>query len=372
MTTAGGDSSLLRRLNTTAVLRVLYGGGEFTLSELVRATAVTRATVENALATLIRQGWAQEVPPAADGRRPVGRPARRYRFRSEAGCVLGLDIGVHKVLAVAADLHGVVRAVRQTEVASDLAPAQRLAAATALGQRTRRAAGFEAARVRAVGAGATGVVNAEGTVILSDLLPGWAGTELAVSLAADFGVPAAAGNDTNLAALAEHWRGASAGVRDVLHLHAGHEISAGLVIGGRLHRGRHGAAGELGILPASGWPDTPRRLRETWGADVEGLFAAARARDTKALQALRSFCDRLAQGAAALVLAVDPELVVLGGGLSRAGVLLADPLRRRLRELCLFPVRVAVSELGVEAVALGAVRLAMDEVEKELFATSAG
>ncbi|MQY11202.1 N-acetyl-D-glucosamine kinase [Streptomyces sp. RB5] len=367
MTTAGGDSSLLRRLNTTAVLRTLYGGGPFTLSELVRATAVTRATVENALAALVRQGWAAEVPPAADGRRPVGRPPRRYRFRAESGCVVGLDIGAHKVLAVVADLGGEVRAVRQTAVARDVLPEDRLAAAWKLGHRARRAAGFEADQVRAVGVGATGVVNAAGTVLVSELLPGWAGTELPVELGKSFGAPVAAGNDTNVALLAEHWRGVAAGARDVLFLHAGHEISAGLLIGGRVHQGRHGAAGEIGMLPAAGWSDTARAMSEGWGEDIGALFEAARSRDAKAVESLRRFCEGLTHGAAAMVLAVDPELVVLGGGLSRAGDLLADPLRRGLREACLFPVPVAVSELGVEAVALGAVRLALDEVERELF-----
>ncbi|MGC5413247.1 MarR family transcriptional regulator, partial [Streptomyces sp. DT225] len=69
MKIAGGDSSLLRRLNSVAVLRVLYEAPSLTLTELVRSTAVTRATVENALTGLVGQGWVEEVAPPADGRR---------------------------------------------------------------------------------------------------------------------------------------------------------------------------------------------------------------------------------------------------------------------------------------------------------------
>ncbi|GAA4623119.1 hypothetical protein GCM10023196_018010 [Actinoallomurus vinaceus] len=67
------------------------------------------------------------------------------------------------------------------------------------------------------------------------------------------------------------------------------------------------------------------------------------------------------------MLTMDPELVVLGGGLSGAGELLAGPLREELAELCLFPVRVEPSTLGAESPALGAVRLALDHVERALF-----
>ncbi|MBU3863190.1 helix-turn-helix domain-containing protein, partial [Streptomyces sp. 4503] len=129
MSITGGDSSLLRRLNQAAVLRALHEAEELTLTELVNAAAVTRATVENALTGLAEQRLVEEVAPeAVGGRRQIGRPAKRYRFRAESGCVLGLDIGVHKVLAVAADLRGEVLGVRRASVQPSLPAQERLAA----------------------------------------------------------------------------------------------------------------------------------------------------------------------------------------------------------------------------------------------------
>ncbi|WBB62448.1 ROK family protein [Streptomyces sp. WMMC500] len=366
MTLAGGDSSLLRRLNAAAVLRALYETRSATLTELVKVTGSARATVENALTGLVGQGWAAEIAPATDGVRTVGRPAKRYRFRAEAGCVLGFDIGVHKALAVVADLRGEVLGVRRTAVTPELTPAQRLAATRALGNRALRGAGLSAGEVQAVGVGTTGIVDSGGRVAISGRLPNWAGTDLATALAEAFGAEVSAGNDARLAALAEHWRGIAADARNVVYVHAGRRIAAALLIDGRPYAGEHGAAGEIGVLASSRWDTAPGRLLERFG-DAEALFGAVREEDPKAQAALEKFADEMVQGVAALVLITDPQLVAVGGGLSRAGDLLTEPLRRRLADLCLFPVPVAASTLGDEAVALGGVRLALDAVERRLF-----
>ncbi|GAA1366847.1 ROK family transcriptional regulator [Streptomyces beijiangensis] len=361
---------MLRRLNAAAVLRVLYEAQSLTLTELVQSTAVTRATVENALAGLTEQSWVEEVAPDADGPRQVGRPAKRYRFRAEAGCVLGLDIGVHTVRAVVTDLKGEVLGVRHTAVTPGLPGAERIAAARVLGRRALRGCDRTTAEVRAVGIGTTGIVDASGKVTLSALLPDWAGTDLCAALAEPFDAPVVVGNDSKLAALGEHWKGAAAAARDVLYIHAGRGISAGMLIDAKVHAGRRGAAGEIGNLPASRWHTAPARLLGWTGegqGDAEALFAAVRERDPRALRILEQYADDLVQGVAAMVLALDPELVVVGGGVARAGDLLLDPLRSRLDGLVLFPVEVVASTLGDRSVALGAVRLALDEVEKQLF-----
>ncbi|MFB8036983.1 ROK family protein [Streptomyces sp. NPDC056004] len=370
MTIAGGDASLLRKVNAAASLHALYQVEAATFTELVKATGSSRVTVENAVAGLVDQGWVTEAAlgETASGR-PVGRPAKRYRFRAEAGCLLGLDIGVHQAVAAVTDLRGQVLGVRRTAVGPSLSPADRLTAARTLGHRTLRGAGLDAAAVKAVGVGTSGVVDSAGVVTLSGWLPDWAGTDLVAAFAEPFGAPVAAGNDARLAALAEQWRGAAAGVQDVLYIHVGRRISAGLVIGGRVHTGRHGAAGEIGVLHSTRWDTALCRLLARW-ADAEALFAAAHAADRQALAALDDFADDLAQGVAAMVLTMDPEMVVVGGGLSRGGSLLTGPLADRLARLCLFPIEVAASGLGDEAAALGGVRLALDAVERELFDVS--
>ncbi|MEU6506849.1 ROK family protein [Streptomyces sp. NPDC046942] len=98
------------------------------------------------------------------------------------------------------------------------------------------------------------------------------------------------------------------------------------------------------------------------GADAEAVFSAAPS-DLEAADAVRAYASTLANGISALVLTLDPDLVVIGGGLSRAGDQLLQPLRDRVNELCLTAPRTEVSELGDESVALGAVRTALDHID---------
>jgi len=176
--------------------------------------------------------------------------------------------------------------------------------------------------------------------------------------------------------LAEHWRGAARDTSDVVYLLVGRSISLGLLLGGKLHAGYNGAAGEIGILRDLGWYTALDRFL-SYGKDdpaagpsseaAKRVFDAVRRGDRGAKAVVAAFVADLATGVAATVLTVDPQLVVIGGGLSQAGDLLAEPLRAQLTRLCLFPVQVETSILGDESVALGAIRLALDHVEAELF-----
>ncbi|OKI25683.1 ROK family transcriptional regulator [Streptomyces sp. CB03911] len=356
----GGDPALLRRLNVEAVLRVLRNAEPMTLTQIGRAASLSRQTVDVVIAELDEAGWIEEVAPE----RSIGRPARRYRFRAEAGHVLGIDVGVASARMVLADLDGTVLASRRTEIAPGLGGPGR----------TERmhdcAAAFLAehpgARLRGLCLGVPAIVDAHGRIRLSTPLPEWSGTDLATIAGTWFGCPAHVENDANLAALAEHWRGAARNADDFIQLIAGKRSGAGMMLGGRLHRGRGGAAGEIGALAVLGWEgDAMNDVRAA--PDPAQIFADAAAGDTTATARVDRFSRVLAQGIAAMVLTVNPDLVVIGGGLSQAGEALAGPVRSHLDKLCLDPPQVAASTLGTEAVALGAARLALEHLNVELF-----
>jgi predicted NBD/HSP70 family sugar kinase len=171
-------------------------------------------------------------------------------------------------------------------------------------------------------------------------------------------------NDCKAAALAETWRGVAKYASDLVFILSGLRTGAGLIIGGRLHRGFANAAGEIGALPAVGWTRAPDHLA-AWpsGSDI---FAAARAGDRAALTAIRRYVKDLALGVSALVLTLDPELVVIGGGFSRSADVLIEPLRRELDRWCLRTPEIRVSTLADEGVALGAAKLVLDHVTSEL------
>jgi len=224
-----------------------------------------------------------------------------------------------------------------------------------------RAARLGKDQLWATGVATTGFVDAAGKVMLSDALPEWTGLDLAAHVAGRVPGPVLVGNDSKLAALAETWRGVARYASDVVFILSGLRTGAGLIIGGRLHRGFGNAAGEIGALPAVGWTRAPEHLAGwTTGSDI---FAAARAGDGEAVAAVRRYVEDLALGVSALVLALDPELVVIGGGFSRSADVLIEPLRRELDRWCLRTPEIRISTLGDEGVALGAAKLALDSIE---------
>ncbi|ALM43059.1 ROK family protein [Streptomyces albidoflavus] len=371
----GGDPSLLRRINSAVVLHALRGTECATLTEITRVTGLSRPTVEGVVEGQIEAGLVVEVAAEEGAARRQGRPARRFRFRAEAGYLLGLEIGSHRVSAVLSDLDGRILGTSQKPVLASAPADERLERLRATVADLLRRTGVSRQAVRAVGVGSPGIVEADGTVRLGTALPEWTGLELGERLRRSFRCPVLVENDANTAAVAEHWKGAAAGSDDVVYVMAGLSPGAGSLIGGRLHRGFGGAAGEIGALHLLGRGETPETLLSTNGEPlhpldeqaVAAVFADARDGDAQAQAALDRFVRRLVHDVAALVLALDPEVVVIGGwaaGLD--GVL--EPLRKELARYCLRTPRVALSVLGEAAVATGALRLALDHVEEQLFA----
>ncbi|MFD7920840.1 ROK family protein [Streptomyces sp. NPDC059740] len=371
----GGDPSLLRRINSAVVLHALRAAETSTLTGLVQVTGLSRPTVEGVVEGLMHTGMVAEVPADEGEARRQGRPARRFRFRAEAGHLLGVEIGPHRVTALLADLSGRVVASGHRSVSELDSADRRLERVRTTVAELLRRAGVSRSSLRAVGVGSPGIVEEDGTVRLGTALPGWTGLPLGDRLRRSFRCPVLVENDANAAVVAEHWKGAATDSDDVVMVLAGLSPGAGSLIGGRLHRGFGGAAGEIGALHLLGQEDKPEDLLSTTGrplapldeAQVARVFARARRGDSQARHAVDRFVSRLVHDVAALVLALDPEVVVVGGwatGLD--GVL--EPLRSELDRFCLRPPKVALSLLGEEAVATGALRLALDHVEAELFA----
>ncbi|MFF3501076.1 ROK family protein [Streptomyces sp. NPDC003247] len=360
---SGADQAFIRAHNAQAALRILrHTGTPVTLTQLARTAGLSRPTVESVLADLTARGWVVELPPD-DG--VMGRPARRFRFDAAAGHAVGLDIGMGKALAIVTDLDGrVVGSTRRT-LSDGLSGPNRLTLAGDLVDECLRQAGIASPSLWALTVGLPGLMDRTGRMTRSTVLPGLTGVNLSGYFADRFGCRVRAENDANLATLAEHWHGCAQHVDDVVYVLAGRRTGAGMIIGGRLHRGPNGAAGELGALRMLGWWDAPGDL-EGHGADAEAVFDAAPA-DPRAQQAVLAYAAALSNGIAALVLTLDPDLIVIGGGLSQAGDRLLGPLRRHLAETCLTTPRIEMSVLGDESVALGAVRTALDLIDEEVF-----
>ncbi|MEV0621435.1 ROK family protein [Nonomuraea sp. NPDC050404] len=380
-----GDSSLLRRLNIAAALDAFIKAPSLTLRELRDVIGVSRPTAEDLLAELLEEGRVEETaPPRQANGRGAGRPARYFRFRAESGYVAGIDIGAHKTLAVVTDLRGNPLASHRRELDPGLDAPERLRAAVETAQECWRAAGLGAGEITGAACGVTGMLRAPeglfdvaagqaGSGLRPYSLPGFTEVDVAGTLSDGLGLPVAVANDVKLAALAEQWKGAARDHRDIVYMFAGHRAGAGVLLDGQVHEGRHGAAGEIGVLPMLGWESAVARLHARGaelaaggaapaGREGELVIASAARQDPESLAVLIEFAEVLARGAAALALAVDPEIVVLGGGMSRGGAIIAEPFRRELAKFTMFPIEVVTSTMGADSVALGAARMALDTV----------
>lgn len=350
------DGAKVRRTNVARCAVALRDEGPATAAELARRTRLSRPTAEAAVATLIQRELVTESSILTPGGRGTGRPARVYEFHGANGFVAGVDVGQHVIKVVIADLAG--HAISWVEEPTDdsfVGPGRMDGVKRAI-RRAITAAAVPAQRLVAMGVAVPGLVGDDGQLVLSHILPDWEGVDIAGHLSAEFGCAVRVENDTRLASLAEHRLGAARLAQDVICLFAGHRLSMGLILGGKVRRGHHGAAGEVGDILFSNHVDRTGELRWTTAPSAAEVFQQAAAGQKDSREEVERFVSGLSVGVATVAMAIDPDLIVIGGGLSRAGEALLGPLREAVSAEITVPVRpkIVASELGAESVVLGA------------------
>ncbi|MDJ0384820.1 ROK family protein [Streptomyces sp. G-G2] len=384
----------LRGANERLLLDRLRAEGPASRAELARVTGLSKPTVSSALAALEAAGLVREAGTHTPER---GRSAVLYAPDASAGYALGIDIGRAWLRVALADLAGTV--VARSEVRN---PARTSAAMAGLVVATAReliaGSGVPAAKVAQAAVGTPGVYDpATRRVRYAQHLPGWGRAGLFDRMTRDLGVPLAVHNDANLAALGEYAFGAGAGSKLFVYIMIGTGLGMGVVAEGRLFTGAHGGAGEIGFLPWPGRhgpdtpgtdtqdpdPGTPDTLEDAVSGDAvvaaarahgmsgpltaKGVFDAARAGDCAAVRAVELEGRRLAHTVAAVAAVLDPDLVVLGGGVGHGADLLLRTVRETLRTLTPLRPKVAPSALGEDAVLLGALATALETARELTF-----
>lgn len=401
-----GSPAVLRRLNSALVLQTVRRHGPISRTELAAEAGLSKPTVNEIVEVLLEDGYVTE-RIEDDGDRPLrpGPRPRLLRFRADRGYVLGIDIGADKILALVADLDGeLVGSARQrTSSIVQRGPEPLLAEVVAVARAALASARVGLAKVKAVGVGTPGVVDpASGRVSLAPQLPGWEEINIAERLGRVFRCPVLVEKELLLSTLAERWRGAAQGIDDAVYIQLGIGVGAGLLIGGELYRGADGAAGEIGYLRLgkTGQPSQlgfgdfewsaggiavarlGRAAAESRGGapildlaggnpdaiDAKIVFEAAAQGNTAAAAIVDQVVGRIAQGIAAVVCVLNPATVIVGGGMSRAGAAILEPLKEQVAGFVPIPPRLVLSTLGDEAVALGAVHLVMQAVDESFFA----
>ncbi|MEV6961232.1 ROK family transcriptional regulator [Streptomyces sp. NPDC051207] len=399
--TAGtpGTPRLLRAMNDRAALDLLLEHGPLSRTRLGKLTGLSKPTASQLLARLQAAGLVL-ASGTSEGR--PGPGAQLYEVNPAAAYAAGLDVTPGRIVAAVADLTG--RTVGRHELPT---PGRRTGTpvvrqVTDALDGAVKAAGLTRDHVHRLVIGTPGAFDpSTARLRYASHLPGWHSPTLLGELAAALPMPVEYENDVNLAAVAEQRLGAARGHPDFVLLWNQEGLGAALVLGGRLHRGWTGGAGEVGFLPVPGAPlvrqvaransggyqelagaqAVPALARELGVQDIpEGPYAevaaalvgrAAERDDEPHRHLLRRYATRLATGLAALVCVLDPELVVLGGAcLTAGGETLRDLVSAELAELAAARPRLVVGGVAEDPVLRGALESALAATRDEVFDTS--
>ncbi|AOW87017.1 sugar kinase [Streptomyces olivaceus] len=399
--TAGtpGTPRVLRAMNDRAALDLLLEHGPLSRTRIGKLTGLSKPTASQLLARLEAAGL------VLAGGTTEGRPgpgAQLYEVNPAAAYAAGLDVTPARVLAAVADVTG--RTVGRYELPT---PGRRPAVpvvqqVTDALDGAVKAAGLARSDVHRLVVGTPGAFDpGTGRLRYASHLPGWHSPALLDELAAALPMPVGYENDVNLAAVAEQRLGAARGHEDFVLLWNQEGLGAALVLGGRLHRGWTGGAGEVGFLPVPGAP-LVRKVSRTGSGGFQELAGsqalaglarevgvtdvpsgpypevaaalvarAARTGDAPHRRLLQTYATRLATGLASLVSVLDPELVVLSGtSLVAGGEALRDLVRDELEELAASRPRLVVGDVTEHPVLRGALESALATTRDEVFDTS--
>lgn len=343
---------LLRRPNVARILGAVRRGEATTQRELVRRLELTKSSVSDAVQDLIRCGLLEEGEAAADG--TVGRRPRLLRFRPDFGQIISLDIGGTSLRGAVLDMDG--RMLARDSVHTVVSE---------LGERTRAMierllSSSHVTRPLGIVVGAAGVVDRRTQTVLDSPSLGEFNSRTIKDVLSYYDLPWLIENDVNLAALGEHWLGAAKGYKNVICLAVGTGIGAGIVIDGRIYRGAHGFAGEVGYFYQKESPPLEHytsygdletvaagaglamraasdgEIRGVGNSKVTGsdvvpsLFARARAGEDFSRSLADAAAVHLGIAVGNMISLIDPDVLVLSGGI---GFNQADYLLPRVREI---------------------------------------
>ncbi len=366
-----------------ALLQLIRSGFATTRSELVGVTGLARSTVSQRVERLISDELLIE---AGEGPSTGGRPPTLLEFNRDAGVVLAADLGAtHSRLAVTN-----LMAEPLSSVTSDIeiatGPEAVLAWVEHQFDSLLESAGRSPLDVKGIGIGLPGPVEfATGRAVVPPIMPGWDGYDVRRRLADRYATPCLVDNDVNIMALGEWWATDDA-PDDLVYVKVGTGIGSGLILGGRLHRGSDGAAGDIGhiqirdndvvcrcgnigCLEASAGGNALATSLAGLGydtADTRDVVALVRSGNHDAIQAVQAAGRLIGSVLASIVNVVNPGTIVIGGDLAAAGpeflARIREVVYRRSTALSTSHLSIVRAQLGDDAGITGAAAMVIEHV----------
>lgn len=375
------SASMMKRANTASLLNYLRLAGETSRADLARASGLDPKTITNLANELIARRMVISGKPVVAGR---GRPAEKLSIHPDAGCAIGLDLGVQQITGVVLDLRGSVRHHWREEYGVPRSRAFLLEKAGRCISELRRSMSPSLRRsLEGIGVCVPGFIDRTAGVVLESVnIRGFTNVPLVATFEQRFELPVLLEEASRAKALAELWFGRHGPVDHLICLDIGFGIGMGIIHQGVLYRGTNECSGEIGhtivefngrvcrcgkrgcletVASGRALDEMAREIVGDAGAKKSGaraIYDAAVAGDARARQVLRRTGEYLGIAIANVANLLDPDLVVLSGGLVDAGAMLVDPLQQAVAANGIgsrpSSVRVAVSTLGPLSGAMGA------------------
>ena len=398
-----GDSGIRRaaisrvRPLADSVLRLIWSEQRISRADIARRAELSRSTVSEIVGSLLATGLVAEIGAGASrgGRRPIV-----LEFQDDVCCILGIEMGATHVAAAVTDLRGRVLNWRQLDHPVRTDPEGTRELILELSRSVLN--GWQTDRRRLVGVGVavpSPIDPAHPDKLSTVVMPDWEGNSGLEASLAEFDVPVLIDNDANLGALAEHWWGAGREVDNFTYVKVGTGVGSGHVIRGDIYRGSTGVAGEIGHMvvdPHGG--ECVCGLRGCLGTLVGSAAMTRRAEtmlthypasslhgqkivfsaiedaalegDPLALRLAHDAGEHLGIAVAGMLNLMNPSMVIVGGGLTRLGDLVLDPLRATVRERTLVSSvsasEIQTSELGPRAIAVGAATMVLKRALEDI------
>ena len=379
----GHSLAQLRSSNLRAITALLGSGGPQSRADLARGSGLSRTTVSSLVTELLETGIVVETEdrgtPYKGG---SGRPPLLVALAIRPGGVAGVDIGHGHVRVAVSDRSARILAECETETDADPHGNVTLDVAAGLVRRAADEAGIPVAELLMVGLCVPGPIDRRSARVDPAVLPGWHELAPADELSRRIGLPVVVDNDANLGAIAEHQHGAGRGVADLLYVKLASGVGAGLVLGGRLHRGTTGLAGEVGHVVAReggavcrcgsrGCLETEvstRRLLELLRPvysdelDLAGLLRLDDAGEAPVRRVLTDAGHTVGRVLAGVCTTLNPARVVVGGSLGASPTLVAairDGVDRYAHPEAAASCEVVSGKFGGRAELMGSLALAI-------------
>lgn len=376
-----GSQASLREANRARIVDAVKKHGGLTQVELAGVTGLSAASVSNIVKELSGTGVLHTAPTTQSGRR-----AQYVTLAHALGLVVGVHFSTRHMRVALADVAQTVLAEHHVPLAKDHRADYELDKTALLLADMLESVGANMSEVLAVGIALPAPFNRKtGTTARSGILRGWDGIPVAEVMGRRVARPVYVDNAANLSALAELRMGAARGKGEAVFLDIGDGIGAGLILNGRVYRGHNGSAGEFGhttirengtlcrcgsrgcLEVIAGGSAILENLKREYGSlKLNDVVSRAMAGDAGCAREIADAGRHVGVAVANLCNLFDPERVIVGGELARAGELLLGPIRHATERSVIVDddamPDIVQGQLGIRAATLGAVAFAIDQV----------